>query len=32
MRSPRVSMRNEMEFRDYRKFSTESTVTFGPGK
>jgi hypothetical protein len=24
--------RNKMEFREYRKFSSESTVTFGDGK
>jgi hypothetical protein len=32
MRSPRVWMRNVMEFRHYSKFSTESTITFDPGK
>jgi len=32
MRSSRVLMWNQMEFREYRKFSTESIITFGPGK
>jgi hypothetical protein len=32
MRSPKLSLWNQTEFRDYRKFSTESTITFGDGK
>jgi hypothetical protein len=32
MRGPAMSVRNQMEFREYRKFSSESTVTFGDGK
>jgi len=28
IRRPLMWMRNQMEFRDYGKFSTESTVTF----
>jgi hypothetical protein len=32
MHSPELSVRNDTEFREYRKFSSESTVTFGAGK
>jgi hypothetical protein len=32
MRSPRLSVRNQMQFRDYRKFSADSSITFDPGK
>ena len=32
MRTPGLAVRNQMEFRDYRKFSTESTISFGDGK
>jgi hypothetical protein len=32
MRSPRLTVRNQMEFREYRKFSTESTISFGDQK
>jgi hypothetical protein len=32
MHSPRLSVRNQMEFREYRKFSADSTITFDPGK
>jgi hypothetical protein len=30
--SPRLSARNESEFREYRKFGSDSTITFGAGK
>jgi hypothetical protein len=29
---PRVALKNQVEFRDYRKYSSDSTVTFGTGK
>jgi hypothetical protein len=32
IRSPRLSVRNVMEFRDYRKFSADSMIEFGIGK
>jgi hypothetical protein len=32
MRGLNLSVRNQMEFRDYRKFSSDSTITFGPAK
>ena len=32
MRGPQLSVRNEIEFREYRKFSTESTITYGDRK
>jgi hypothetical protein len=32
MRDPHWTVRNEMEFRDYRKFSTDSVIDFGSGK
>jgi len=32
LRSPQAWARNHAEFREYRKFSSESTVTFGPVK
>ena len=32
MHSSQLSLRNEMEFREYRKFSSDSTITFDPDK
>jgi hypothetical protein len=32
MRSAKMWVRNHVDFREYRKFSTESTITFGDGK
>jgi len=32
MRGPTVVVRNKMEFTAYRKFSSDSTITFGDGK
>jgi hypothetical protein len=32
MRGPVESMLNRMEFREYRKFSSESIIDFGSGK
>jgi len=32
VRSPTVSARNEMEFREYHKFSADSSIEFGPVK
>jgi hypothetical protein len=32
MRSPQFIVRNEMEFREYRKFSADSVIDFGAGK
>jgi len=30
--SPALSVRNDIDFRDYRKFSADSSIEFGPGK
>jgi len=30
--SPGLAVRNHMDFREYRKFSADSTVEFGVGK
>ena len=32
MRSPGLWIRNQMKFRDYSKFSSDSTITFGGGR
>lgn len=32
MRGAKLNLRNQMEFRDYSKFSTDSTISFDPGK
>jgi hypothetical protein len=32
MGSPGVSVRNEIEFREYRKFSADSSIDYGPAK
>jgi hypothetical protein len=32
MISPRLSIRNDIDFREYRKFSADSTIDFAPGK
>jgi len=32
LRTPQLWVRNDAEFREYRKFSSDSTVTFGLGK